>query len=59
MTTSVKIQKLFLVITISIIQRQYPLIFMCGEKKCGLFGLRGMILPSMGIDDMTIFRKVM
>jgi hypothetical protein len=32
---------------------------MCGEKKCGLFGLRGMILSSMGIDDMTIFRKVM
>jgi hypothetical protein len=32
---------------------------MCGKKKCGPFGLRGMTLPSMGIDDMTIFRKVM
>lgn len=36
-------------------QWQYPLIFVCGEKK----GVREMTLLSMGTDDMTIFRKVM
>ncbi len=32
---------------------------MCGEKKSDPFGLRGLTLPSMGINGMTIFRKVM
>jgi hypothetical protein len=40
-------------------QKQYPLIFVCGEKKGDPFGLRRMTLLSMGIDGMTFFRKVM